>query len=181
MLRASGAPLRYRDHTAVSASGIGDDRTDVNATWQTLSGDAIVVYGKGATSAYTRTWNGASWSGDAVARTWKQIVYFEPGSDVVDESPSKTAAVVVDLEEYGDFQLEKGAEIIRDEVSDILTVSETGIIDAMELTWKYLRILIEPSSATVIAAILEHPDRFEGKKVAAIVSGGNIDLDKLPF
>ncbi|MDH3467491.1 MAG: cyanophycin synthetase [Gammaproteobacteria bacterium] len=53
--------------------------------------------------------------GDAVARTWKQIVYFEPGSEVVDESPAKTAGVVVDLEEYGDFQLEKGAEIIRDE------------------------------------------------------------------
>ena len=46
----------------LSSNGTGDDRTDVYAAWQTESGEAIAVYGKGATSAYARTWDGTSWS-----------------------------------------------------------------------------------------------------------------------
>lgn len=72
-------------------------------------------------------------------------------------------------------------EIIQGHVNSVLTVSESGIIDAMALVWQHFRMLIEPSSATVIAAIKEHPEVFEGQRVAAIVSGGNVDLEQLPF
>jgi threonine dehydratase len=64
--------------------------------------------------------------------------------------------------------------IIRNEVSRVLTVSDNDIRAAMVLFWQKLKILIEPSSATVIAAIRNHPEIFAGKKVGAVISGGNI-------
>ena len=72
-------------------------------------------------------------------------------------------------------------EIIRDNVDKIVTVSETGIVEAMALVWLHFRMLIEPSSATVVAAILASPEDFSGCRVGAIISGGNVDLEHLPF
>lgn len=72
-------------------------------------------------------------------------------------------------------------EIIQANVDQIVTVSEAGIINAMSMIWTHFRILAEPSSATVLAAILESPQTFAGKRVAAIISGGNVDLNHLPF
>jgi len=72
-------------------------------------------------------------------------------------------------------------EIIRDNVDKVITVSEAGIVEAMALVWQRFRMLIEPSSATVIAAILASPDDFSGRRVGAIISGGNVDLENLPF
>jgi len=69
--------------------------------------------------------------------------------------------------------------IIKKHVSKILTVSEKGIIRAMRLVWERLNIIIEPSSAVVLAAVLEHTEENRGKKVGLIFSGGNIDLDNL--
>jgi len=71
--------------------------------------------------------------------------------------------------------------IIRENVNEVITVSETGIVDAMALIWQYFRMLIEPSSATVITAIMESPQHFAGKRVGAIISGGNVDLNCIPF
>jgi len=65
-------------------------------------------------------------------------------------------------------------QVIRNEVKRVLTVSDDDIRAAMILFWQKLKILIEPSSATVIAAIRNHPEIFAGKKVGAIISGGNI-------
>ena len=64
--------------------------------------------------------------------------------------------------------------VIRNEVSRVLTVSDHDIRTAMVLFWQKLKMLIEPSSATVIAAIRNHPEIFAGKKVGAVISGGNI-------
>ena len=72
-------------------------------------------------------------------------------------------------------------KIIQNRVDKVLTVSETGITDAMAVVWRHFRMLIEPSSATVIAAIIEHPEYFTGQRVGAVISGGNIDLGQLPF
>lgn len=71
--------------------------------------------------------------------------------------------------------------IIHDNVNKVITVGESEIIDAMALVWQYFRMLIEPSSATVIAAILASPEDFSGMRVGAIISGGNVDLNHLPF
>jgi threonine dehydratase len=65
-------------------------------------------------------------------------------------------------------------EVIRQSVKAVLTVSDDDIRAAMVLAWRHLRLLIEPSSATVIAAIRNNPDLFAGRRVGAIISGGNV-------
>jgi len=62
-----------------------------------------------------------------------------------------------------------------------LTAKEDSIIDCMLLVWERMKIIIEPSSATVLAIIKENPDFFRGKKTGLIISGGNVDFRKLPF
>lgn len=71
--------------------------------------------------------------------------------------------------------------IIKRYADGILTVSEESIVDAMRLVWERMKIIIEPSSAVPIAAIMQNPDKFHGKRVGVIISGGNIDLSHLPF
>ena len=71
--------------------------------------------------------------------------------------------------------------IIRKNVDDIVTVSEESIIKSMKLVWERMKIVIEPSSATVLAVVGENPALFRGKKVGLIISGGNVDLTRLPF
>ncbi len=70
--------------------------------------------------------------------------------------------------------------IILDLVDDILTVTEAGLVRGMELISKHMEMIIEPSSATVIAAMLEHPQVFAGKKVGMVLSGGNVDVSQFP-
>ncbi|MFZ5962881.1 beta-hydroxyaspartate dehydratase BhcB [Thalassococcus sp. BH17M4-6] len=66
-------------------------------------------------------------------------------------------------------------------VTDILTASEQEIIDAMKLTWARMKIVIEPSCAVPLAVILKNPEPFRGKRVGVIITGGNVDLDRLPW
>jgi len=66
-------------------------------------------------------------------------------------------------------------------VSDIFTATEEEIIDAMKLTWKRMKIVIEPSCAVPLAAILKNPEIFRGKRVGVIITGGNVDMDTLPW
>ena len=70
--------------------------------------------------------------------------------------------------------------IIRKMVDEVLTVSEAGILEGMGLVLRHLEMLIEPSSATVIAAIREYPDVFAGQRVGVIFSGGNVDVASFP-
>lgn len=72
-------------------------------------------------------------------------------------------------------------EIIHNTVDEVITVSDAQIIEAMALIWQRFRMLVEPSSATVLAAILASPGRFSGQRVGAVISGGNVDLEHLPF
>ncbi|NUO02981.1 MAG: pyridoxal-phosphate dependent enzyme [Saprospiraceae bacterium] len=76
---------------------------------------------------------------------------------------------------------EKTFDIIRNHVDDIFTVSEEAIVSAMRLVWERMKIIIEPSCAVPLAAILTTPAPFAGKRVGIILSGGNVDLGELPF
>jgi threonine dehydratase len=71
--------------------------------------------------------------------------------------------------------------IIRKNVDDIYTVKEESIIECMLLVWERMKIIIEPSSATVLAVIRENPGFFRERRVGLIISGGNVDFRKLPF
>lgn len=66
-------------------------------------------------------------------------------------------------------------------VTDILTASEQEIIDAMKLTWQRMKIVIEASCAVPLATILKNRETFAGKRVGVIITGGNVDLDTLPW
>lgn len=71
--------------------------------------------------------------------------------------------------------------LMREHVAAVLPVSETEIVAAMRLVWERMKQLIEPSSATALAAVLRHREHFAGKRVGIVLSGGNVDLDELPW
>ncbi len=71
--------------------------------------------------------------------------------------------------------------VIRKYADNIYTVSEESIVECMRLIWERLKIIIEPSSAVTLAVIMENPGLSNGKKVGLILSGGNVELSKLPF
>lgn len=71
--------------------------------------------------------------------------------------------------------------IIQEFVSDILLAEEDQIIAAMKMIWQYMKIIVEPSCALPLAVILANPEKFTNKKVGIVISGGNVDLENLPF
>lgn len=71
--------------------------------------------------------------------------------------------------------------IIQKHVDSIILVKEEEIIAAMKLIWERMKIIIEPSCAVPFAAVLREPDLFKNKKIGIVLSGGNVDLKKLPF
>jgi threonine dehydratase len=71
--------------------------------------------------------------------------------------------------------------IIQERVERIVTVSETGIIESMKFVWERAKIVIEPSAAVAIAVLWERKIDLSGLKVGVILSGGNVDLEKLPW
>jgi len=71
--------------------------------------------------------------------------------------------------------------IISQNVDDIITVSEESIVKAMRLVWERMKLIIEPSSAVPLAALLENKEAFSNQRIGIILSGGNVDLGNLPF
>jgi len=71
--------------------------------------------------------------------------------------------------------------IIKEHVSGIIRVTEVEIITAMRLIWERMKIIVEPSSAVTLAALLREKENFREHKIGIIISGGNVDLSKLPF
>jgi len=71
--------------------------------------------------------------------------------------------------------------IIRKNVDNIFTAREETIVECMLMVWERMKIVIEPSSATVLAIVKENPEFFRHKRTGLIVSGGNVDFRRLPF
>lgn len=76
---------------------------------------------------------------------------------------------------------ERTFAIIRERVEQVVTVSEASIVETMKFVWERAKIIIEPSAATVIAVLWEKKIDLHGLKVGIILSGGNVDLEKLPW
>ena len=70
--------------------------------------------------------------------------------------------------------------ILRERASGILLVEDHDIVQAMRLLWERLKVVVEPSGAVALAAVLQHRDRFAGRRVGIVLSGGNVDLEALP-
>jgi threonine dehydratase len=71
--------------------------------------------------------------------------------------------------------------VIQRHVDDIVTVSEASIVKAMRLVYEILKIVIEPSAAVPVAALLDGKLSVRGARVGIVLSGGNVDLAKLPW
>lgn len=100
---------------------------------------------------------------------------FKAGHIIADDAPKTIAdGLLVPLKELT-------WHFVSNHVSDIFTASEDEIIAAMKLTWKHLRIVMEPSCAVPLAIILKNKEHFTGKRVGVVVTGGNVDLDRLPW
>ena len=119
--------------------------------------------------------------------------YFKPGLKVYAGEPEGAADAVFSIQSgkvekalfintIADGLLttlsERTLEIIQAHVADILLVSEDEIKAALRLVYERMKIIIEPSCAVPLAAVLKNPDLFKGKKVGIILTGGNVDLSK---
>lgn len=71
--------------------------------------------------------------------------------------------------------------VIQSRVSDILCVEEADIVESMRLIWQRMKIIIEPSAAVPVAALMNEKATFRGQRIGIILSGGNVDLDALPW
>ncbi|MEO5565720.1 MAG: pyridoxal-phosphate dependent enzyme [Luteimonas sp.] len=74
-----------------------------------------------------------------------------------------------------------GFAILKAHGAQVELVDDVDVLAAMRLLWTRLKLVVEPSSAIALAAVLQAPARFAGRKVGIILSGGNVDLDNLPF
>ncbi len=72
-------------------------------------------------------------------------------------------------------------DALRQHQVQLITVSDEETIAAMQLIWTELKQVVEVSSATVLAAILKQPEHFAGRRVGLVISGGNVDLQALPW
>ena len=100
---------------------------------------------------------------------------FRAGHIIADDAPNTVAdGLKVPLKDLT-------WHFVSNHVTDILTCSEQEIIDAMKLIWKRMKIVMEPSSAVPLACILKNKNVFAGKRVGVIITGGNVDLDLLPW
>jgi threonine dehydratase len=100
---------------------------------------------------------------------------FKAGHIIADDAPVTIAdGLKVPLKE-------NTWHFVSNHVTDIFTASEEEIIAAMKLTWQRMKIIIEASCAVPLATIIKNPDTFRGKRVGVIITGGNVDLDTLPW
>lgn len=122
--------------------------------------------------------------------------YLSPRTIVIGAEPAGAADAALSLKK-GKIQPSHNPETIADGlrtslgdktfpiisrfVQEIITVKDEEIISAMQLIWERMKIIIEPSSAVTLAAVLKEKEKFRAKKNALVLSGGNVDLATLPF
>lgn len=131
--------------------------------------------------------------GGLLSGTLLSAHYFSPSTKVVAAEPEGAADAVLSLKSgkietapyintIADGLLTKLGDktfpIIQQYVTDILTVSDAEIISTLRLVYERMKIVIEPSSAVTLAALLKNKELFAGKRAGIILSGGNVDLKK---
>ncbi|UCH85473.1 MAG: pyridoxal-phosphate dependent enzyme [Candidatus Latescibacterota bacterium] len=131
-----------------------------------LSGTAIAA---AALSPRTRVFGCEPEGADDARRS------FESGSWVPSVSPDTIADGL--LTSLGDLTF----PIILRHVAGIITVDDEGIAHAMRLVWERMKIVIEPSAAVPLAALMKHRSAVRGRRVGILLSGGNVELDRLPW
>ncbi len=128
-----------------------------------LSGTAIITH---ELSPDTQIWAGEPSQADDAFRS------LQAGKRVLADNPTSIADGL--LTSLGPLTF----PIIKELVSQIITVSEQEILEALQLIWERMKIIVEPSSAVALAAILKQKDQLTGKRIGLILSGGNVDIKK---
>ena len=179
VVQSSGATVihPYNDHRVICGQGTAalemcEEISDLDIVMTPvgggglLSGTAIAVKGL---SPQTEVMAGEPERADDAYRSLKA------GRIIPVEDPDTIADGL--LTSLGDLTF----PIINKHVKDIITVSEEGIIAAMRLIWERMKIIVEPSASVPLGAIMRRPQDFAGKRIGIILSGGNVDLDALPW
>jgi threonine dehydratase len=132
--------------------------------------------------------------GGLLSGTLLSAHYFSPSTKVIAGEPEGAADAILSIKSgkietapyiktIADGLLTKLGDktfpIIQQYVTDILTVSDEEIISTLRLVYERMKIVIEPSSAVVLAAVLKNKELFAGKRAGIIISGGNVDLKKI--
>jgi threonine dehydratase len=100
---------------------------------------------------------------------------FKAGHIIADDAPETVAdGLKVPLKDLT-------WHFVSRQVRDVFTATEEQIIEAMKMTWKRMKIVMEPSCAVPLATILANPEVFRGRRVGVVITGGNVDLDTLPW
>lgn len=134
--------------------------------------------------------------GGLISGTCLTIAAIAPGVSVYGAEPARADDALRSLK-AGHIITEDAPETIADglkaslkdltwhfisrHVTDIFTATEEEIVEAMLLVWERMKLVIEPSSAVTVAAVLKNRAAFSGVRVGVILSGGNVDLDRLPW
>lgn len=203
-IRAFGAEVRLCEPTmAARNAAMTQWQTETHAELVHPFDDARVIAGQGTAAlellaavpgldaVLTPVGGGGLLSGTAIV-----VRGLVPGIDIVGAEPRGAADAQASLRE-GRCITDQHADTICDGLrghlspltfgilrtlgASILDASDAEIAAAMRLLWERLKLVVEPSSAVPLAAILHHPERFRGKRVGVILSGGNVDLDALPW
>lgn len=131
-----------------------------------MSGTAVATRGL---SKDMRIWASEPVQADDAYRSWRN------GTRVLNATPDTIA------DGLRTTLGENGFTILRALLDDFATVEEASIVEAMRLVWEVLKVIIEPSAAVPVAALMEGLLESKGRRVGVILTGGNVDLDQLPW
>ncbi len=167
----------YNDHRVIAGQGtcsleLHEDAGPLDAVVAPIGGGGMIsgtCLTMSALSPQTKVYAAEPQNADDVYRSLRE------GRIIEDDAPQTIAdGLKVSLRP-------RTWHFVSNYVADVLLVSEEEIAEAMYLVWQRMKIVIEPSSAVAVAAILKNRDLFAAKRVGVIVTGGNVDLTKLPW
>ncbi len=167
----------YNDHRVIAGQGtcsreLDEQVGDLDAVIAPIGGGGMVsgtCLTMSTIASKTKIYAAEPLNADDAARS------FKAGHIIADDAPNTVAdGLKVPLKELT-------WHFVKNHVEDILTATEEEIVEAMRLTWQRMKIVMEPSSAVPLATIIKHKHLFAGKRVGVIVTGGNVDLNKLPW
>lgn len=167
----------YNDYRIIAGQGTAaleffEDVPDLEAIMAPVGGGGLLsgtAIAAAALSPATNVFAGEPEGADDARRS------FDSGTRVPSVNPSTIADGL--LTSLGDLTF----PIIQKHVAGILTVDDDGIAEVMRTVWERMKIVIEPSAAVPLAAVREHREVVAGRRIGIIVSGGNVDLDRLPW
>ena len=167
----------YNDYQVIEGQGTAameliEEHNDLEAIFTPVGGGGLLAGTAMAThhfSPHTKVIAGEPMGADDAWQSMQK-------GEIVPQTHPKTIADGL-LTSLGD----KTFPIIKKYVDDIIRVEEKEIIAAMRLIWERMKIIVEPSSAVALAALLKEKKKYKGQKIGIILSGGNVQLSKLPF